>query len=492
MIEVEIQNFQSIRKTTLKVDGFTGIEGRSNIGKSAIVRAIRCALTGAAGTDFVRHREKCERKVKGHKKCKCYTKVRLECPQWKLVWEKGDSVNCYKFRKGDGPEEVFDSVSRGTPDFLLPDFESVKVGDSPELIQVVGQFSPIFLLNQSGPAVADVLSDVAKLDNINLAMTLVNKDRKEAVSTRKVREKDIQALLRSLEAYEELDSATSRVQGVRFSYQVLGEKRAGVEQLNRFVQTAQECARRVRSLEAATGPELPDGEAFGSRFDTYVFLDEFCSRAFELMRVLKKISKVEQVGLPESQGVEEKYREFGTLVRFQARVEDLEKGMATLLGLDSVELPDHPDNLKETLSRLLRLQTWERFYSVKESAVRVLEEVDTLRLPDGPENLTSSIQKLQQLESWVADVHRIKKGLRGKEAVESPLPSVESLEKKLENITLLEHAVSLESSLRVLEGSYAEAEKGLQEVLGAFEELGVCPTCSQSVEVGRCTAGCHS
>jgi hypothetical protein len=103
-----------------------------------------------------------------------------------------------------------------------------------------------------------------------------------------------------------------------------------------------------------------------------------------------------------------------------------------------------------------------------------------------------SVQKLRQLESWVADVRRIKKSLRGKETVEAPLPSVEALEKKLEDVALLERSVSLEGTLRALEGSYAEAEKGLQEVLGSFEELGVCPTCSQPVEAGRCTAGDHS
>lgn len=489
MIEIEIQNFQSIRKIKLKVDGFTGIEGRSNIGKSAIVRAIRCALTGAAGTDFVRHGTTCERKVKGHKKCKCHTTVRLESPQWGLTWEKGDSVNRYKFRKGEGPEEVYDSVSRGTPDFLLPDFESIKVGDSPELVQVVGQFNPIFLLNQSGPAVADVLSDVANLDNINFAMTLVNKDRKEAVSTRKVREKDTQSLLRALETYKDLDSMASRVARIRESYEALESKKSSVAEMDRFITRVQERVLGIKVLEGAVGPDLPDREPFENLSRTYALLDSLCSRAFDLMGALKKVSQVEQVDLPDSEGMRERSRELRSLVGFHSRVKSLEEGIGPLLKLESLELPDHPDNLNKALTGLLRLQTWEQRYPIKESAVQVLGEVDALELPGHPESLGSSVQKLRQLESWVSEVRRIKQDLQCGKAVEAPLPAIEGLGEKLRHLALLEQAVGLESSLGDLESSYADASDEVEEVLVAFGQLGICPTCSQPVEAGRCTGG---
>ena len=66
-VDVEIRNFQSIEKATIKIDGFTVVVGRSNIGKSALVRAVKAALTGAPVSSFVRHSSGCLRKTKAAK-----------------------------------------------------------------------------------------------------------------------------------------------------------------------------------------------------------------------------------------------------------------------------------------------------------------------------------------------------------------------------------------------------------------------------------------
>jgi hypothetical protein len=320
-------------------------------------------------------------------------------------------------------------------------------------------------------------------------MTLVNKDRKEAVSTRKVREKDIQSLLRVLETYKDLDSVASRVGRIRDSYEVLESKKSSVEEMGRFITMVQERVLDIRVLEGAVGPDLPDRESFENLSRTYVLLDDLCSRAFDLMGALKKVSQVEQVDFPDFEGVRERSRELRSLVGFHSRVKSLEEEMDPLLELDSIELPDHPDSLNKALTELICLRTWEHHYPTKESAVQVLGEVDALGLPGHPESLGSSVQKLRQLESWVSEVCRIKQRLQWKEVIEAPLPAVEGLGEKLRHLALLEQAVSLESSLGDLESSYADVSDEVQEVLVAFGQLGICPTCSQPVEAGRCTGG---
>jgi exonuclease SbcC len=206
MIELEITGFQSIERISLTVDRFTALVGRSNIGKSAIVRAVKAALTGAAGTDFVRHDPKtCSRVLKGNKKCKCKATVRMGFPEFSFLWEKGDSDNRYTVWR-NGTEEVYDKLDRGTPEFLSPAFSPIKVGDSPHLINVGDQFEPIFLLGDPGSAVADVLSDVAKLDNLNAALRLVAKDKTACSSTLKVREVDSQAEMARLAGFAGLDA----------------------------------------------------------------------------------------------------------------------------------------------------------------------------------------------------------------------------------------------------------------------------------------------
>src|SRR6478752_168059 len=95
MIEIEVTDFQSIRHTSVAIDRFSAIVGRSNIGKSALVRAVQMALTGAVGTDFVRHGSSCDRAIRGTKKCKCFSRVRIKTFALELTWEKGDAVNRY-------------------------------------------------------------------------------------------------------------------------------------------------------------------------------------------------------------------------------------------------------------------------------------------------------------------------------------------------------------------------------------------------------------
>src|SRR5277367_3768831 len=154
--EVEVTNFQSIEHAKFVIEGYTALVGRSNIGKSAIVRAVKAALTGASGTSFVRHGPNCARRLKDAKKCQCKATVRIKREGFDLLWEKGDSDNRYTFNG-----QVNDSVGQGTPTFLQAGFAPIKIGDDKELLQVADQFDPIFLLNKTGGAVADVLSDVA-------------------------------------------------------------------------------------------------------------------------------------------------------------------------------------------------------------------------------------------------------------------------------------------------------------------------------------------
>ena len=179
MIDLEVRSFQSIEHVKLRVDGFTALVGKSNIGKSAIVRAVKAALTGCVGNSFVRHSSACARRSKKAKTCECYSSVHIKAENFDLLWEKGDKHNRYVF---NGQEHGV--PNRGTPDFLErpkleKDFGQVKVGDQWSLLQVADQFENLFLLNQSGGVVADVFSDVARLDRVNVAIKYVEKDRRK-------------------------------------------------------------------------------------------------------------------------------------------------------------------------------------------------------------------------------------------------------------------------------------------------------------------------
>lgn len=404
MIDIEVQNFQSIQHVKFRITGFTALVGRSNIGKSAIVRAVKTALTGAAGTDFVRHGPTCERRERGRKKCRCQATVRIKTSKIDMVWEKGDAINRYTVT-AEGETTVYDKADRGTPPFLQPDFNQIKIGDSQDLIQMSEQFSPVFLLNQSGPAVADVLSDVARLDDINEAMRLSEKDRKEAASTRKVREKDIVELETSLGKYEGLDAVAKRAGAIQSRYKAIADKQEALEQLTDFLASLRQLATSIRALGAATRPGLPDYDKLESLATRYEELEDFLAAVSNKAPIIRRLTGIDKVELPVFEAVRTKQAE------------------------------------------CLRLAGW----------------LERLRV------FKTSLAKWKKL-SGVSDLEAKREA-----ALVTKVLQAAQVGK------LMDRQAKLEKEEAALEAALDAAATEEQTALGEINELGICPTCSQTI-----------
>jgi energy-coupling factor transporter ATP-binding protein EcfA2 len=303
MIELEIKGFQSIEKVVLRVEGFTAIVGRSNIGKSAVVRALKCALTNSSGTAFVRHGEHCARKVRGAKSCKCQATVHIRMEGFDLLWEKGDAVNRYTF---NGKE--YDKPGPGIPDFLVgAGMSPVKIGDSFGSIQIADQFYPIFLLNQSGPAIAEAISDVARLARINTATRLVEKDRKEAIATRKVRVKDAEVLQLRLQGYDQLEEALQRVGDVEQQDCILGEKEGLIDRLSSYELAHRELTAGVDFLSKVEGVEPPPIEPVQEEFKKKIHLLDLAKKLDRRVKDYRAMDWVEKflASVPDTDPVQE-------------------------------------------------------------------------------------------------------------------------------------------------------------------------------------------
>ncbi len=311
MIDVEVRNFQSIEKASFQIDGFTVVVGRSNIGKSALVRAVKAALTGASAASFVRHGAACLRRIKQAKTCKCQTSVHLRSEGFDLLWEKGDAINRYTFNG-----TVYDKAERGTPAFLNPQFSSVQVGNVQQLLQVADQFTPIFLLDQSGGTVADVLSDVARLDRINGAMRLAEKDRKDKVATRKVREKDVQTLEDRLASYDGLDDVLADIKG-------LDTKKAALEAREKAVQT----------------------------------IDAYMASLSAFVLSIRELTRGVELAVPSTTELDDTLGRLDTIGRLQGKWVEKSAAVAALQGVDTVVVPTI-QTPKDSLDRLTALTGW--------------------------------------------------------------------------------------------------------------------------------------
>jgi len=370
MVRVEVHNFQSIEDGVVEVDGFSVVVGRSNIGKSALVRAIKAALTGAPADNYVRHASDCPRTGKGAKSCRCFCSVRIQGPGVDLLWEKGDSVNRYVF---NGTEHTV--VGRGTPEFLGPGFAPIQIGGdtTPTLLQVADQFRPLFILDRSGTAVADVLSDVAKLDRINEASRAVERDRKECLATRKVRDQDLRELEQTIALYEGLDAVLARVETV----EAMGE---GVDALETRVDTCERFATTLTSVTAAVQALMPV-ERIDVRAPTGI--TEQLARLAALTRwraategkleALAVLSKAAEVPISEIAGVVSHSRSLAALERWVGQLAALKALFARFKAVDAARVPE-TTRLTSLVSEYQRTREWADGIAGLESAVGRFEK----------------------------------------------------------------------------------------------------------------------
>jgi hypothetical protein len=334
MIRIEIRNFQSIEHADIQVRGFTALVGRSNIGKSAIVRAVESALTGASGTSFVRHGPTCARRIKG-KTCKCFASVHITGDGFDLLWEKGDGVNRYKYNGMD-----YDAVARGFPEFLKPDFTPVKIGDHQTVIQVAPQWEPIFLLNATGGTVADVLSDVARLDRINVAMRLSEKDRKAAMATLKVRHEDADRLRVALQGYTGLDDAITQANDVAARLKKIEGHNRNVVAIAGFQQTLGVIEGRIQDLEGISSVKPPETQPLLAQTRARIKLTGFAADYTVKSTVVDTLAPVATLQVPAPASMQEALEHNVKVSTWFSKVQVLKGALQKWIPVKDTPIPD--------------------------------------------------------------------------------------------------------------------------------------------------------
>lgn len=369
MTEVEVRNFQSVEHAVFRIEGFTALVGRSNIGKSALVRAVKAALTGATGTDFVRHGGLCARRLKDAKACKCQTSVHIKREGFDLLWEKGDGVNRYTFNG-----QVNDSVGSGTPSFLMDGYAPIKIGDSKELLQVSDQFDPIFLLNQTGGVVADVLSDVAHLDRVNIAMRMVEKDRREAVSTRKVREQDVVLLTQNLVQYDGLDAAVGKIQGVEEKLVIVEKLDKRLRQVEHFMEAGSSRALEIKSLSGIDAvPEPKPVSPLQEGFTALLTIQGWHDILTVFKGWFERLKGLDVLTAISAEAVKVSFAGFNHLAGFADRYNVLTQTVSGLTSIQTDRGTLLTDPLKESLGGFSKLDDLEVRYLALVAKLPVLE-----------------------------------------------------------------------------------------------------------------------
>lgn len=419
MIDIEVQGFQSIERTRIKVDGFSALVGRSNIGKSAFIRAVRCALTNPVGTSFVRHRRDCARLArKNGKTCKCFSSVHIKTDGFDLLWEKGDSVNRYHFNG-----QKYDKPGQGVPEFLTDvGFAPVKAGDIGS-IQVADQFYPIFLLNQSGTSIAEAISDVSRLDRINTATRLVEKDRREIMSTRKIREEDVKTLESELGTYDGLDDAVKAVRGCELALLAVVEAQAKLNQLAGHIQQLSVLVADIRRLQEASSIDIEEPTQLEQGVGTAILQLRFHGNLVKLNESIDRLTQASRADVSDPEilttAVARVKQSFRLGVDWARRSSELKVVEGLETSLQSFDV----DKLDQPASTTLRLHSWfctllrgKRLLDSLEGLIDVPDTVELETKTFDLRGLQPLVQRLGSIVPAMRDMIAENKSLAAEEA----------------------------------------------------------------------------
>lgn len=342
-MKVTIENFQSIEKVALDIQGFTTITGDSNIGKSALVRAIRFALTNASGTYFVRHLPQCGKTET--RKCKCVSRVHLQAEGLDLLWEKGDMCSRYVVNG-----TTYDKPGKGQLEFLNDlGFSTAKVGSDTALLQSAPQFKPIFLVDQSGPAIAESIADVSKLQRVNQASKAADRERREMAAAVKTSESIIADTKLSLLSFDRLSAVQELYSKALTLEGLVTKSHSKLDALSSFLSQVNTTLESKKQLEAFLVGLVSDTNPTTEAVDSWVALTSCFKRAVSLRAILATLSKVELVRPPEVVEVERRHRNLATLTRYLSKLNHTREAVHRS---SSVEVPTPSGDLSDVVGKL--------------------------------------------------------------------------------------------------------------------------------------------
>lgn len=304
-IQVRIENFQSIKELDFEIRGLTVITGKSNIGKSSIVRAISSALRNHPVVGLVRKGEKT-------------SVVKLESDRFKLLWEKGEKTSGRYELDGQKYEKIGQNQ---LPEISELGFKSVKIGSKENLPWYASQYDPLFLLNDSGAAITEFISEISRLDVLQNSISILLRRKKKVGDRIKSRKEDVSSLKKKLEKSKDFGMIVQIEQDLKDQAESIRFYEDKILTGDKLVKDLDKTAQKIMSFSKASKQEIPEDTISEEIKKYYIgskhqkFLQDTAKRAvfvkkalsieikdvfvedlekFKLLEKLKKFNKIKQ------------------------------------------------------------------------------------------------------------------------------------------------------------------------------------------------------
>lgn len=221
---IRIQNFQSIQDADITVQGFTALAGPNNAGKSAVARAIRGVFLNVPAEPMVRSGTDSMR-------------VEVDFGDGQVAWG----------RDGDRPYyEVGGAQVRPGRD-IPPEVQAlgirpVEVGSDKCWPNFARQFDPPFLIEKSGAALAEAVSDPERVALLSQAVRCLDQDLRGLRASILAQDAEVDRYKGELAKHEDRVRRTEGVADLQKSLREMLQKAA-------HARRAHEAAQKLRAAE---------------------------------------------------------------------------------------------------------------------------------------------------------------------------------------------------------------------------------------------------
>lgn len=251
-MQITIKNFQSIEDLTVTIPegAFTCLVGQSNIGKSAIRRAIECVLYNNSDASYIRNGTKI-----------CSVEILFD-DKTHIKWQRDEKSASYEINGN-----AFSKLSKTIPQPILDmGFKELEVNKEKLNVQVASQFDNIFLLNMTGSKVTDVFSNLGNLNKIINANKACTSDLKNNKGRLSLRREDLITIKSKIKNYTGLDEQRNSFDSIKDGFEEIKKLKKNREDLTGLSIKYNKSAHLLKALIPAKQINIEDPEVDVSKF----------------------------------------------------------------------------------------------------------------------------------------------------------------------------------------------------------------------------------
>lgn len=393
---IELVNFQAHRHTFIPLSpGVTLLNGDNDIGKSAIVNALRAVLDGKGNDKQIRHYQK-------------FARVALDFgPDHVLLWErmaKGSPKEIYELRAKNSDitqDPLRKSIGANVPEWV----SDLGIGLVDELdIQLGNQHEPVFLLGRSPRERAKALAVGGENAHVQEMLTASKEELGQARLVVRNGEKQLETLHRSKQILEQIEKQEPQLQALSEQENALRKSQEQYALGEQILLRWKKAHQRAKILAALDTP-LPKQPSAPKDFILETQLLKRWWKSQTIGNILLRLHALPSINAPvmaanNTQRLYDRWSKAKQTIDIYQQLESRKLA----------EIPNAPKNIQLSYHLLNR---WERA-TLKKNILSSLKEYSIV-VP----NTSQSTQMAALLSKWKTAQHR----QRVFSAVETPFPT---------------------------------------------------------------------